>query len=40
MVEDVHYLYTTGFIPALGAYPRSHVPSPLQITGHSYIEAE
>lgn len=29
-----NYLYTTGWIPTLGAYPHSHVPSPLQITNH------
>jgi hypothetical protein len=28
------YLYTTGFIPALNAYPHGHVPSPLQIADH------
>jgi hypothetical protein len=29
-----HFLYTTGFVPALGAYPHGHVPSPLQVTDH------
>ncbi len=33
-VDDVHYLYTTGFIPALNAYPHGHVPSPLQIADY------
>lgn len=28
------YLYTTGWVPALGGYPHGHVPSPLQITDH------
>ncbi len=28
------YLYTTGWVPALGGYPQGHVPSPLQITDH------
>ena len=29
-----HFLYTTGFISALNAYPHGHVPSPLQVTDH------
>lgn len=33
-VDDVRYLYTTGFIPSLKAYPHGHVPSPLQIADH------
>ncbi len=33
-VGDTHYLYTTGFIPALNAYPHGHVPSPLQVADH------
>ena len=33
-VDNVHYLYTTGFIPALNAYPHGHVPSALQIADH------
>lgn len=33
-VDDLHFLYTTGFIPALNAYPYGHVPSPLQIADH------
>jgi hypothetical protein len=33
-VDDVRYLYTTGFIPALKAYPHGHVPSPLQIADY------
>ena len=31
---DIRYLYTTGYIPVLGAYPHGHVPSPLQIADH------
>ena len=41
-VGNTHYLYTTGFIPALKAYPHGHVPSPLQVADHfgdSSIEA-
>ena len=33
-VGDRHFLYTTGFIPALATYPHGHVPSPLQIADH------
>jgi hypothetical protein len=33
-VGDVSYLYTTGYIPALRAYPHGHVPAPLQIADH------
>lgn len=33
-VGTVRYLYTTGYIPALDAYPHGHVPSPLQIADH------
>lgn len=33
-VADVSFLYTTGYIPALQAYPHGHVPSPLQIADH------
>lgn len=33
-VDDINYLYTTGFIPALHAYPHGHVPSPLQLADH------
>lgn len=33
-VGDMHFLYTTGFISALTAYPHGHVPSPLQIADH------
>jgi hypothetical protein len=33
-VDDVRYFYTTGYIPALQAYPHGHVPSPLQIADH------
>lgn len=31
---DLHFLYTTGFISPLNAYPHGHVPSPLQIADH------
>jgi len=40
-VGNIHFLYTTGFIPALKAYPHGHVPSPLQVEhslGDSSIE--
>ena len=33
-VDDVRYLYTTGFIPALNAFPHGHVPSPLQVADY------
>jgi hypothetical protein len=33
-VGDTGYLYTTGYIPALQAYPHGHVPAPLQIADH------
>lgn len=33
-VGDLHFLYTTGFVPALNAYPHGHIPSPLQIADH------
>jgi hypothetical protein len=28
------FLYTTGYLPALGYYPHGHVPAPLQIADH------
>ena len=31
---EIHFLYTTGFIPARNAYPHGHVPSPLQVADH------
>ena len=34
MVDDIRYLYTTGFIPSLNAYPHGHVPSPLQVADY------
>jgi hypothetical protein len=40
-VGDLRYLYTTGYIRALNAYPSGHVPAPLQIAdyyGDSAIE--
>lgn len=33
-VEDVDYLYTTGYVAELGQFHGSHVPSPLQIADH------
>lgn len=33
-VGDVRYLYTTGYIPALRAYPHGHVPAPVEIADH------
>ncbi|GCE16742.1 hypothetical protein [Dictyobacter kobayashii] len=33
-IDDVRYLYTTGFIPSLKTYPHGHVPSPLQISDY------
>ncbi len=33
-VGAVNYLYTTGYLPALGRYPHGHVPSPLQVADH------
>ncbi len=33
-VADLKYLYTTGYISTLQAYPHGHVPSPLQIADH------
>lgn len=31
---DLSYLYTTGYTPAIKAYPHGHVPAPLQIADH------
>jgi hypothetical protein len=33
-IGDVSYLYTSGYLTALGGYPHGHVPSPLQIADH------
>lgn len=33
-VGDTDYLYTTGYVPALGTSPHGHVPLPLQIADH------
>lgn len=33
-VRDNDYLYTTGFIAALGQFHSLHVPSPIRITNH------
>lgn len=41
-VGDLSYLYTTGYIPAIRAYPHGHVPAPLQIAdkhGDSSLES-
>ena len=40
-VGDISYVYTTGYIPAIKAYPHGHVPAPLQIAdqyGDSALE--
>ena len=33
-VEDLDYLYTTGYVAELGQYHGMHVPSPIQIADH------
>jgi len=33
-IDDIRYLYTTGFIPAVNAYPHGHIPSPLQVADY------
>lgn len=33
-VGSISYLYTTGYLHAIGKYPHGHVPSPLQIADH------
>ncbi|QEG41317.1 hypothetical protein UC8_33360 [Roseimaritima ulvae] len=33
-VGEITYLYTTGYIPSMRAFPHGHVPSPLQIADH------
>ncbi len=33
-VEDIDYLYTTGYIAGLGQFHGMHVPSPIQIADH------
>jgi hypothetical protein len=33
-VGVVSYLYTTGYLSALGRYPHGHVPSPVQVADH------
>lgn len=33
-IGDEKYLYTTGYIPAIKAYPHGHVPTPLGIVDH------
>jgi hypothetical protein len=31
---QVTYLYTTGYLPSIGAFQQGHVPSPLELTDH------
>jgi len=33
-IEKEHYLYTTGYMPVITAFPHGHVPSPLRIVDH------
>lgn len=33
-IENEEYLYTTGYMPAISAFPHGHVPSPLRIVDH------
>ncbi len=33
-VGQAHYLYTSGYLSKVSAYPHGHVPSPLQVTDH------
>jgi len=33
-LNDIHFLYTTGFLTAQNGYPAGHVPSPLQVADH------
>jgi len=33
-IGEQHLLYTTGYIPALNAYPHGHVPSPILVFEH------
>lgn len=33
-IDDISYLYTSGYLSELGEYPHGHVPSPLQIADH------
>lgn len=33
-VGEITYLYSTGYIPTMRAFPHGHVPSPLQIADH------
>lgn len=32
--DDLDFVYTTGYLPELGAYSHGHVPSPLRISDH------
>jgi hypothetical protein len=34
-IDDLHLLYTTGYISALRAFPHGHVPLPLQLKDHA-----
>ncbi|MBX7259620.1 MAG: hypothetical protein K1Y02_24900 [Candidatus Hydrogenedentes bacterium] len=33
-IEDEHYLYTTGYMPTISAFPHGHVPAPLRVVDH------
>jgi hypothetical protein len=33
-IGDISYLYTTGYIPALGRFPQGHVPTPVELADH------
>ncbi len=33
-IESENYLYTTGYMPTISAYPHGHVPAPLKIVDH------
>ncbi len=33
-IENERYLYTTGYVPDINAYPHGHVPSPIRIVDH------
>lgn len=33
-IGDTHFLYTSGYIHSLRAFPHGHIPAPIQITDH------
>jgi len=33
-IENEDYLYTTGYMPTINAFPHGHVPSPLRVVDH------